>query len=184
MRVTGTKSRTGLYGRSARMCGFQRDCADGGEKQRVAVGLGLRDVVGADCRVRAGLVFDQHTLPKDALELVGKKPCDEIGRSAGRERDDKANRACRKILCDRACCRAQQCQAASQNPQIPKQPHAAPPSAGPSGGFPRLVRASVIGQGARRGWGISAGNTGCGSEDGRTSFSGLLTGISGPLAGR
>ncbi len=75
-----------------------RDRADGGEEDGVAVGLRLGDEVGADRAVGAGLVLDQHRLRQRVLQLVGEQPADEIGRAAGREGDHHADRAGGEVL--------------------------------------------------------------------------------------
>ena len=55
------------------------------------VRLAARDIFRADRAVRAGLVLDDDALPQQRLELVRKEARDEIGRSAGRERDHDAH---------------------------------------------------------------------------------------------
>ena len=72
--------------------------AGGGEKQRVAIGIGFGDVAAAQRAVGAGLVVDIDALAEQRRHLVGHQAADEVGRAAGREGDDDADRPGRKIL--------------------------------------------------------------------------------------
>ena len=56
----------------------------GRHQQRVAVGLGLCDLVGAERRAGARLVLDNDGRVKPALELVGDQPAEKIGGAARR----------------------------------------------------------------------------------------------------
>ncbi len=80
------------------MCGRYRYRARRGEEQRIAVGVGLGDVVGADGAGGAGLVFDIDALAQRCRHLVGHQAADEIGRPSGRKRDHDADRPGRIIL--------------------------------------------------------------------------------------
>jgi hypothetical protein len=62
------------------------------DQQRVAVGFGLRDVVGAERRARPGLAFDDHRLAEARLQLVGQRARQHVGGAAGRERHDQRDR--------------------------------------------------------------------------------------------
>ena len=75
-----------------------RHRAGGGEKQRVAVGIGFGDVAAAERAVGAGLVVDKDTLAEESGHLVGDDAADEIRRAAGRERHHDADRPAGKIL--------------------------------------------------------------------------------------
>jgi hypothetical protein len=65
----------------------------------MAVGIGLRHIIGADRAVGAGLVLDNDALPEQFLELVGQQTADEIGRAAGRKCDHHADGSHRVVLC-------------------------------------------------------------------------------------
>ena len=64
----------------------------------MAVGFGLGHEIGADRAVGARLVLDQHRLGQQVLEPVSEQAAHEIGRTAGREGDDHADRAGREVL--------------------------------------------------------------------------------------
>ena len=66
--------------------------AEVGEQQRVAVGRALRDEIGADVAVRAGLVLDDHRLAPDLGELRADLAREDVGGAAGRVRHDEADR--------------------------------------------------------------------------------------------
>ncbi len=68
--------------------GFRR------HQQRVAVGLGLRDRVGADAAGRARAVLDNERLPEGRLQMRLHQPRDQVGPTAGRERNDDPDRPC------------------------------------------------------------------------------------------
>jgi hypothetical protein len=55
----------------------------GGEVERVAVGFRLRNILGADRAVGAGLVLDDYDLPERHAQLIGEKPRHEVGGAAG-----------------------------------------------------------------------------------------------------
>jgi hypothetical protein len=69
------------------------------DAERVAVGRGLGHRVGADHGARAGFVLDDHRLAPHLLHLGGDQPADDIGRAAGRERDDQTDGLDGKLLC-------------------------------------------------------------------------------------
>jgi hypothetical protein len=75
-----------------------RHRAGGGEKQRIAVGIGFGDIAAAKRAVGTGFVVDIDTLAKLRGHLVGDQAADEIGRAARRKRDDDANGTGGKIL--------------------------------------------------------------------------------------
>jgi hypothetical protein len=54
-----------------------------GDEQRIAVGLGLRHIGGADAAAGAGLVLDYEGLPEHGLEMIGDQPRRGIARPAG-----------------------------------------------------------------------------------------------------
>ena len=63
----------------------------GRDQQRVAVGLGVLDLHGADRARGAALVVDDHGLAELLGQLVGEHAADDVGRPAGRERHDEAD---------------------------------------------------------------------------------------------
>src|SRR5262249_60310799 len=65
----------------------------GGEKERIAVRGRPHDHLGADRAGGARLVLDDDTLTEQVLGFVGEQRADEIGRPAGRERNDHLDRA-------------------------------------------------------------------------------------------
>ena len=68
--------------------GHRPACAD---EQRVAVGRGLRDKVGADDRVRARLVLDDEGLPEPLLQLRADQAPEDVVGAPGRKPDDEAH---------------------------------------------------------------------------------------------
>ena len=68
------------------------------QQQRVAVGRALGDRVGADDRAGAGAVVDDHVLPQRLLQPLCDDAAEDIGRAAGCERHDDADRASRVVL--------------------------------------------------------------------------------------
>ncbi len=70
----------------------------GGEKQRVAVGIGFGHVAAAQRAVGAGLVVDIDALAEEGGHLVGDQAADEIGGAARRKRHHDADRTAGKIL--------------------------------------------------------------------------------------
>jgi hypothetical protein len=64
----------------------------GRDKDRVTVGLGLGDVFHADIAVGAGAVLDHHRLAQRAGQIVANHARCDIGRTAGRERNDEMDR--------------------------------------------------------------------------------------------
>ena len=58
----------------------------------VAIRLGLRDQSDADRAARAGPVLDQHRLAELCAELLRHRAGHDVGRAAGRERHDGADR--------------------------------------------------------------------------------------------
>ena len=75
-----------------------RDRADGGEKEEMAVRLPFCHVVGADGAIGAGLVLDDDVLSDTRLELVGNETGDQVRRPAGGKGDDQAHDAGGKVL--------------------------------------------------------------------------------------
>jgi hypothetical protein len=63
----------------------------GRDQQRVAVGLGVLDLHGADRARGTALVVDDHGLTELMGQFVGEHAADDVGRSAGRERHDEAD---------------------------------------------------------------------------------------------
>ena len=72
--------------------------AEVGEQQRVAVGRALRDEIGADVAVRAGLVLDHDRLAPDLGELRPDLAREDVGGAAGRVGHDDADRLGRVVL--------------------------------------------------------------------------------------
>ena len=87
-----------VVGQIAAQTRIDRDSASSGEEQRVTVGRGLRDVIGPDRAVRAGLVLDDDALAEVFLQFVGDEAGDEIGVAARCEGDDEPDRALRIVL--------------------------------------------------------------------------------------
>ena len=61
-------------------------------QQRVAVGLGLGHVVGAQRGAGAGLALDDHGLAEALRQLLGQRARQHVGGAAGREGHDQADR--------------------------------------------------------------------------------------------
>ena len=74
------------------------DRAGAGDRDGVAVGLGLRDEIGAERAAGAGPVVDDHELAEEVLHLLPDHPADDVVRPAGRERHHEADRLCRIVL--------------------------------------------------------------------------------------
>ena len=72
--------------------GIDGEDANRTDQQRVAIGLGLGDVLGGDRPVRAGLVLDYRGLAEQPLELRADGAADDVGGAAGDERDDDVHR--------------------------------------------------------------------------------------------
>jgi hypothetical protein len=77
---------------------IDRDRAYCREEQRVAVGIGLRDVLGRDRAVRARPVLDDDGLAKQSPQTLGQEARDEIGSAAGGEGHHEPDRATRILL--------------------------------------------------------------------------------------
>ncbi len=60
-----------------------------GDEERVAVGLGLGDRLGADIGAGAGLVLDHDLLAPDLGEPMADDAGDRVGGAAGHERNDE-----------------------------------------------------------------------------------------------
>jgi hypothetical protein len=76
-------------------------------QQRVAVGRGLGDLIGADVAARAHAVLHHELLPQEVSHLGAHDARDDVGRTAGGERYDDANRLGRIVVlglrtCERA----------------------------------------------------------------------------------
>ena len=69
--------------------------ADRSHQQRVAVGRRLGDEVGAEVAAGAGLVLDDEGLAERLAELRREGAREDVGRPAGRERHDDADRLVR-----------------------------------------------------------------------------------------
>ena len=65
--------------------------------QRVAVRRGLGGAFGGDVAARAGDVLDHHRLAPGFGEFLGKQPRGDVGRDAGREADQDADRLLRVV---------------------------------------------------------------------------------------
>ena len=70
----------------------------GREQPGVAVGRALRHEIRTDVLAAAGAVFDHHRVRPDALQVLGERPGDSVGRPAGGERHDDPDRSFRKAL--------------------------------------------------------------------------------------
>jgi hypothetical protein len=75
-----------------------RHRASRGEKQRIAVGVGLSHIAAAERAVGAGLVVNVDPLAKELGHFVGYHAADEVGRTARRKRHHDADGPGRKIL--------------------------------------------------------------------------------------
>jgi len=69
------------------------------EQQRVAVGRGLRHLLGADVAARAGAVLDDHLLAEADAERLGHHARAVVGDAAGGERHHDAHRLRGILLC-------------------------------------------------------------------------------------
>ena len=67
-------------------------------QQRVAVGIGGRDVVPGDVAVGAGTVLHDHRLAECFLEVFGNLPRHRVSRAARHECDHEADRPLRVVL--------------------------------------------------------------------------------------
>jgi hypothetical protein len=84
---------------------------DGGGRrhhQRVAVGGGVGDLLGADPAARAGPVLDHHRLPPERAQLGRQRSRQRVGAAGRRERHDDGDGARRKRLRRRAADRSRQ----------------------------------------------------------------------------
>ena len=72
--------------------------ADGAEHEGVAVGLGFGDALGAGLAAGAADVLNDDVLLQDLAHLRGNDAAEQVGRSAGGERDHHGHRAGREIL--------------------------------------------------------------------------------------
>ena len=70
----------------------RNDVIGRGVQQRVAVGLGGRDRLGADGGAGAGPVLDDHRLTQRRGQMVADQPSDDVDRRAGGERHDDLDR--------------------------------------------------------------------------------------------
>jgi hypothetical protein len=68
------------------------------QAERVAVGRGLGDRVGAEIAARARLVLDHEVLAELVLEVIGDQPHHQVGGRAGAERHDQLDRPGRPAL--------------------------------------------------------------------------------------
>ncbi len=87
-----------IVGQILAEAGIDRDRADGGEEQRVAVGLRLGHGLRGDRAVGARLVLDDDGLAEISAHAFGQDTSDEVGVAAGREADHHADRAVGIVL--------------------------------------------------------------------------------------
>jgi hypothetical protein len=117
-------------------------------RNRVAVGLGLRDVFVADVGAGAALVLDHDLLTPLRREPFGEHACDDIGRAAGGDRHDEAHGFMRVI--GLRCLRARlgneearrECQRGRQGNQVTTGQHGGTPVVGLDAGTLALNRGS------------------------------------------
>jgi hypothetical protein len=76
---------------------IDRDLAVRKQPYRVAVGRRLGDQLGGDVAVRARPVLDDHRLAERLRQLLRQHARRDVGRAAGRDRNDEADRARRKL---------------------------------------------------------------------------------------
>ena len=68
------------------------------KQQRMAVGRGLGDLIGADRAAATADILDDKALPHGLGQAIGDQPRQQVGGGAGRERHHDPHRAARK--CD------------------------------------------------------------------------------------
>ena len=68
------------------------------EQQRIAVGRGLGDLVGADRAAGAADILDHHALAEPFAQALGEQPRQHVGGGAGRERHHDADGAGREYV--------------------------------------------------------------------------------------
>ena len=90
-------------------------------QERVAVRGGAGDLLGADHRVGAGPVLDHDRLPPILAHALGDHAREDVGRAAGRERHDDADRPAGKWL---GGCRRLSCGGHRQQPWASRPPRA------------------------------------------------------------
>ena len=79
--------------------GREREIGRCAEQHRVAVGLGLRDGVGADHRAAAGTVLHDHRLSEQRRQWLAHRARHHVEAAAGRLRHDQSQRPRWKALC-------------------------------------------------------------------------------------
>ena len=87
--------------RIERQLGIERGrgrLADMHQQQRVAVGRGLGDAIGAEGAAGADDVFDDDRLLQRRTHRCSEQAGDDVARAAGRERNDQRDRPARKFL--------------------------------------------------------------------------------------
>jgi hypothetical protein len=67
-------------------------------QQSIAVGLGLRDRIGASVAARTGAVLDDHRLAERLRHFIPNKACQYVDEPTGGKRRDQAHRAVRISL--------------------------------------------------------------------------------------
>src|SRR3712207_5979316 len=90
---SGTTMRTRRSGHLRVEILVDREVADGGGPNGVAVGLGLRDRVDADVAAGAGAVLDHEALPELVLEPLRDDAGEHVRRAARRIGHDDAHEA-------------------------------------------------------------------------------------------
>jgi hypothetical protein len=76
---------------------IDRDLAVGEKRERVAVGLRLRDEIGRDVAVRADAVLHHHRLADVLRELLADDARRDVGRPARRNRNQDGDRPRREL---------------------------------------------------------------------------------------
>src|ERR1017187_4969092 len=87
-----------VEGELAEQRGVDRECADGTERERLAVGRGLGHELGADVAAGAGFVLDHDRLLQLLGQGLSENASGDVGRGAGAEGDDHADRPGRVVL--------------------------------------------------------------------------------------
>ena len=101
--------------------------ADG--EQRVAVGRGAHDRLGADVAARAGTVLDHERLAELLRERLRDDPHKDVDRAAGRKADDDAHRPVRPGLRRRVADAREQGSARERKDRAARERHASSSSA-------------------------------------------------------
>ena len=88
IRVIGDEVLLGVVGELLVERGVGGEDAVVAHQQRVAVGRGMRGLLGGDVAARAGPVLDDERLVQDFLEPLAEDARQHVARPAGREGDD------------------------------------------------------------------------------------------------